>query len=81
MRNEGAYYFRRAKLLLRKKRFIEEQLKKTDGTLENVEKMIEDLEFAQIQMKVSVYNSMMLQICNLCWKCWHMLLLLLLLTT
>ncbi|MPC44451.1 Charged multivesicular body protein 6 [Portunus trituberculatus] len=42
----------RAKLLLRKKRFIEEQLKKTDGTLENIEKMIEDIEFAQIQMKV-----------------------------
>lgn len=44
--------FRRAKLLLRKKRFIEEQLKKTDGTLENIERMIEDIEFAQIQMKV-----------------------------
>lgn len=44
--------FRRALLLLRKKRFIEEQLKKTDGTLENIEKMIQDLEFAQIEMKV-----------------------------
>ncbi|KAG0718644.1 Charged multivesicular body protein 6 [Chionoecetes opilio] len=42
----------RAKLLLRKKRFIEEQLKKTDGTLENIERMIEDIEFAQIQVKV-----------------------------
>lgn len=42
----------RAKLLLRKKRFIEEQLNKTDGTLENIEKMIQDLEFAQIEMKV-----------------------------
>lgn len=43
----------RAKLLLRKKRFVEEQLKKTDGTLENIERMIEDIEFAQIQMKVT----------------------------
>ncbi|KAK4318477.1 hypothetical protein Pmani_010519 [Petrolisthes manimaculis] len=42
----------RALLLLRKKRFIEEQLKKTDGTLENIEKMIQDIEFAQIEMKV-----------------------------
>lgn len=42
----------RAKLLLRKKKFIEEQLNKTDGTLENIEKMIQDLEFAQIEMKV-----------------------------
>ncbi|XP_037791614.1 charged multivesicular body protein 6-A-like [Penaeus monodon] len=42
----------RAKLLLRKKRFIEEQLTKTDGTLENIEKMIQDIEFAQIEMKV-----------------------------
>ncbi|XP_064090122.1 charged multivesicular body protein 6-A-like [Macrobrachium nipponense] len=42
----------RAKLLLRKKKFIEEQLNKTDGTLENIERMIQDLEFAQIEMKV-----------------------------
>lgn len=49
--------FRRALLLLRKKRFIEEQLKKTDGTLENIEKMIQDLEFAQIEMKVCNYTS------------------------
>ncbi|KAK7077121.1 Charged multivesicular body protein 6 [Halocaridina rubra] len=42
----------RAKLLLRKKRFVEEQLNKTDATLENIEKMIQDLEFAQIEMKV-----------------------------
>ncbi|XP_071537651.1 charged multivesicular body protein 6-A-like [Panulirus ornatus] len=42
----------RAKLLLRKKRYIEEQLKKTDGTLENIEKMIQDIEFAQIEMQV-----------------------------
>lgn len=39
-------------LLLRKKRFIEGQLQKTDGQLENVERMIQDLEFAQIELKV-----------------------------
>jgi len=42
----------RAKLLLRKKRFVEEQLKNTDGQLENIEKMIMDVEFAQIELKV-----------------------------
>ncbi|XP_042210264.1 charged multivesicular body protein 6-A-like [Homarus americanus] len=42
----------RAKLLLRKKRFIEEQLKKTDGTLENIERMIQDIEFSQIELQV-----------------------------
>lgn len=42
----------RALLLLRKKKFIEEQLKKTDGTLDNIEKMIQDIEFSQIEMQV-----------------------------
>ncbi|XP_068219026.1 charged multivesicular body protein 6-A-like isoform X2 [Palaemon carinicauda] len=42
----------RAKLLLRKKKFIEEQLNKTDATLNNIDHMIQDLEFAQIEMKV-----------------------------
>jgi len=42
----------RAKLLLRKKHFVEDQLKKTDGQLENIEKMIMDVEFAQIELKV-----------------------------
>ncbi|XP_018019208.1 charged multivesicular body protein 6-A-like [Hyalella azteca] len=42
----------RAKLLLRKKRFIEDQLQRTDGQLENIERMIQDLEFAQIEIKV-----------------------------
>ncbi|KAA0194003.1 hypothetical protein HAZT_HAZT007143 [Hyalella azteca] len=41
----------RAKLLLRKKRFIEDQLQRTDGQLENIERMIQDLEFAQIEIK------------------------------
>ena len=38
--------------MLRKKKFIEEQLRKADGQLENIEKMIQDIEFAQIEMKV-----------------------------
>jgi len=42
----------RALLLLRKKRFVEAQLEKTDGQLENIERMIHDLEFAQIEIKV-----------------------------
>ncbi|CAL4236763.1 unnamed protein product, partial [Meganyctiphanes norvegica] len=41
----------RAKLLLRKKHFVEEQLKNTDGQLENIEKMILDVEFSQIELK------------------------------
>ena len=53
---------RRALLLLRKKRFIESQLEKTDGQLENIERMIHDLEFAQIEIKVSM--RLMLLFCG-----------------
>lgn len=42
----------RAKLLLRKKRYQEQLLLKTDGQLENLEKMTHDLEFAQIELQV-----------------------------
>ncbi|XP_073981743.1 vacuolar protein sorting 20 [Rhodnius prolixus] len=42
----------RAKLLLKKKRYQENLLEKTDGQLENLEKMIQDLEFAQVEVKV-----------------------------
>ncbi|XP_032681011.1 charged multivesicular body protein 6 [Odontomachus brunneus] len=42
----------RALLLLRKKRFQEQVLSRTDGQLENLERMVHDLEFAQIEMKV-----------------------------
>ncbi|XP_076029950.1 charged multivesicular body protein 6-A-like [Oratosquilla oratoria] len=42
----------RAKLLLRKKKFIEQQLNNTDNQLENIEKMIQDIEFAQIEIQV-----------------------------
>ena len=49
-------------MLLRKKRFIESQLEKTDGQLENIERMIHDLEFAQIEIKVSM--RLMLLFCG-----------------
>ncbi|PIK53259.1 putative charged multivesicular body protein 6-like [Apostichopus japonicus] len=42
----------RALLLLKKKRFQEQLLQRTDGQLENLEKMVSELEFSQIQAKV-----------------------------
>ncbi|XP_030754205.1 charged multivesicular body protein 6 [Sitophilus oryzae] len=42
----------RAKLLLRKKRYQEQLLVKTDGQLENLEKLTHDIEFAQIELEV-----------------------------
>jgi charged multivesicular body protein 6 len=42
----------RAKLLLRKKRFQEQILQKTDGQLENLEHLVHDLEFSTIEMQV-----------------------------
>lgn len=42
----------KAKLLLRKKKFQESLLGKTDGQLENIERMVHDLEFAQIEAQV-----------------------------
>lgn len=47
--------FRRAKLLLKKKRYQEQLLEKTDGQLENLEKLTQDLEFAQIETKVNAF--------------------------
>lgn len=52
----------RAKLLLRKKRFQEQILQKADGQLENLERLVHDLEFSTIEMEVrrhsvSVYVS------------------------
>ncbi|KAG8564892.1 hypothetical protein GDO81_012617, partial [Engystomops pustulosus] len=43
---------RKAKLLLKKKRYQEQLLEKTDNQISNLEKMVEDIEFAQIEMKV-----------------------------
>ncbi|XP_034171204.2 vacuolar protein sorting 20 [Osmia lignaria lignaria] len=42
----------RALLLLRKKKFQEQVLSKTDGQLENLERMVHDIEFAQVEVKV-----------------------------
>lgn len=42
----------RAKLLLKKKRYQEQLLSKTDGQLENLERLTHDIEFAQIEMRV-----------------------------
>lgn len=42
----------RAKLILRKKKFQEQLLEKTDGQLENLQRLVHDLEFAQIELQV-----------------------------
>ncbi|KAI4500346.1 hypothetical protein M0802_004763 [Mischocyttarus mexicanus] len=42
----------RALLLLRKKKFQEQILSKTDVQLQNLETMVQDIEFAQIEMKI-----------------------------
>ncbi|KAF8793643.1 charged multivesicular body protein 6-A-like [Argiope bruennichi] len=42
----------KAKLLLRKKKFMEQMLTKTDGQLLNLEQMCHDIEFAQIEQQV-----------------------------
>ncbi|XP_046352462.1 charged multivesicular body protein 6-B-like [Haliotis cracherodii] len=42
----------KALLLLRKKKFQEGLLVKTDGQLDNIERMVHDLEFAQIETEV-----------------------------
>merc|ERR1712059_247463 len=42
----------RAKLLLRKKKFQEGLLEKTDGQLDNLERLVADIEFATVQQQV-----------------------------
>lgn len=42
----------RALLLLRKKKFQEQILSKTDSQLDNLERLVHDLEFAQVEIKV-----------------------------
>lgn len=42
----------KAKLLLKKKRYQEQLLEKTDNQISNLEKMVGDIEFAQIELKV-----------------------------
>ena len=43
---------RKAKLLLKKKRYLESLLDKTDQQLDNLQQMVDNLEFTQIEMKV-----------------------------
>lgn len=42
----------RAKLLLKKKRYLESLLDKTDQQLDNLQQMVDNIEFAQIELKV-----------------------------
>ena len=44
--------YSRAKLLLRKKKYQEGLLEKTDGQLDNLETLVHDLEFAQVEKQV-----------------------------
>ena len=39
-------------MLLKKKRYLESLLDKTDGQLDNLQQMVDNIEFAQIEMKV-----------------------------
>lgn len=43
---------RKAKLLLRKKKYQEGLLDRTDGQLDNLERLVQDLEFAQVEKQV-----------------------------
>ena len=43
---------RKAKLLLKKKRYLESLLEQTDTQMDNLQQMVENIEFAQIEMKV-----------------------------
>ena len=45
--------FRKAKLLLKKKRYLETLLARTDTQLENLQQMVDNIEFAQIEIKVA----------------------------
>lgn len=45
-------HFRKAKLLLKKKRFLEGLLDNTDTQLENLQQMVDTIEFTQIEVKV-----------------------------
>jgi hypothetical protein len=48
----------RAKLLLRKKKFQEGLLERTDGQLDNLERLVHDLEFAQVEKQVQSTNPL-----------------------
>lgn len=51
-RSHMSYLRSRAKLLLKKKKYQEQLLERTDAQLENLEKMTQDIEFAQVETQV-----------------------------
>ena len=51
------FHFSRAKLLLRKKKYQEGLLARTDGQLDNLERLVHDLEFAQVEKQVLMHNG------------------------
>lgn len=46
------FYLRKAKLLLKKKKFFEQNLEKTDGQLDNLDQMVHNIEYTQIEHQV-----------------------------
>ncbi|XP_065580755.1 charged multivesicular body protein 6-like isoform X2 [Artemia franciscana] len=42
----------RAKILLKKKRYLEQLTEKTDNQLDGIEQMVQDIEFSQVQVEV-----------------------------
>lgn len=46
------FLFSKAKLLLKKKRYLESLLNKTDNQLDNLQQMVETIEFTQIELQV-----------------------------
>ena len=46
------HWLRKAKLLLKKKRYQEQVLTKTDNQLESLERLVQEIEFAQIEVQV-----------------------------
>jgi hypothetical protein len=47
-----SFLYRKAKLLLKKKYYLESLLDKTDTQIDNLMQMVETLEYTQIEMKV-----------------------------
>nr|XP_009298053.1 charged multivesicular body protein 6-like isoform X2 [Danio rerio] len=47
-----SHFYRRALLLLKKKRYQDQLLDKTDIQIDNLERLVQDIEFAQIEIKV-----------------------------
>ncbi|KAL7989559.1 hypothetical protein Chor_012225 [Crotalus horridus] len=50
--DKAVLHSRKAKLLLKKKRYEEQLLDKTENQISNLERMVHDIEFTQIEMKV-----------------------------